>query len=402
MTNRQSGWDDEPATPLDPPRFEDVRPSVGMPSRPWALPLAIVGSLALGGVVLFQMSEARTRQDRAITDPVATNDPMIDSRNLPPPPMLTTTPIGDMAEVPAAQVPLMPPPATAAAAAVAPPAAGPPSVPTPEQQAALAALEARRKAPALIYDGSDARNAAGPTPNANGVVPLRPDQVMGAMAPGARPPGSTPSQPLTGDEQFAQRVGGPGGDGPARASQMGDLTNIVLEGTIIPGVLETAINSDLPGFVRAAVSRDIRGYDNKEILIPRGSRLIGQYRSGVALGQSRAFIIWTRLITPEGVSVPLASPGTDELGRGGLEGRVDRHFLRRFGGAIVLSLISAGANAVNNDADTQVVIASTRAGTDAAGIALQSDANQSPTIKVDQGASVRIFVARDLDFSGVR
>ena len=65
---------------------------------------------------------------------------------------------------------------------------------------------------------------------------------------------------------------------------------IIAQGAVIPAVLETAINSDLPGYVRAVVSRDVSSFDGKNVLVPRGSRLVGQYRSGVALGQSRAFV----------------------------------------------------------------------------------------------------------------
>jgi type IV secretion system protein VirB10 len=127
--------------------------------------------------------------------------------------------------------------------------------------------------------------------------------------------------------------------------------------------------------------------------------VIGQYKSGVALGQSRAFVIWNRLIRPDGASVDIASPGTDALGRGGLEGKVDRHFLRRFGGAILLSLISSGAASASSN-DTAIIIAGAR-GADAASVALQKELDQAPTITVQQGASIRIFVARDLDFSGI-
>ena len=137
------------------------------------------------------------------------------------------------------------------------------------------------------------------------------------------------------------------------------------QGTVIPAVLETAINSDLPGFVRAVVSRDVRGFDGTTVLIPRGSKLIGQYRSGVALSQTRAFVVWSRVITPEGVSIDIGSPGTDQLGRGGLEGETDTHFFERFGSAILLSVMGAGldrlADSGNNDS-TAIIIGSPAAG----------------------------------------
>jgi type IV secretory pathway VirB10-like protein len=137
------------------------------------------------------------------------------------------------------------------------------------------------------------------------------------------------------------------------------------------------------------------------VLIPRGSRLIGQYKSAVALGQSRAFVIWTRVIRPDGVTIQIGSPAADPLGRGGLEGDVDRHFLRRFGGSILLSVLNAGVAAVSDRPSTQVVIGSSTEAVGAASSALAGETRVSPTIKVPQGAAIRIFVARDLDFSAV-
>jgi len=394
------------ADTLEPPRFEDIRPSVAVPDRPWVMPAVVVGALALGAGVFMTLAEGREQAAASMVQATPGAPPVIDSRTLPPLPDLHTTPVGDYAEPPAPQIQL---PIVAGPAALLPQAGGagaPPPGPTPEQQAALAALEARRKSPSLVFDAGAPDAGAMPlTPG--GAVALRPDQVAGAlgmaMAPGTQGAAGTPREGLNADERFAARVApAPGtAETPVRATRMSDTTNTVIEGTVVPGVLETAINSDLPGFVRATVTRDIRGFDNRRVLIPRGSRLIGQYRSGVALGQSRAFVIWTRLVTPDGVSVPLGAPGTDELGRGGLEGDVDRKFLQRFGGAILLSLISAGANVLQDEADTQVVIASTRAGQDAAAVALQNEANLSPTIRVDPGAQLRIFVTRDIDFSRV-
>ena len=175
----------------------------------------------------------------------------------------------------------------------------------------------------------------------------------------------------------------------------------VPEGAIIPAVLETAINSDLPGYTRALVSRDVRGFDGQSVLIPRGSRLIGQYRSGVALGQSRAFVIWTRLIRPDGATIELAAPGADALGRGGLEGDVDRHFFQRFGSSILFSLIDAGIGAADDDSDTQVIVSQSRALGEAALSERSGSFNISPTITVPQGAPIRVIVTRDLDFSDV-
>ena len=171
-------------------------------------------------------------------------------------------------------------------------------------------------------------------------------------------------------------------------------------------MLETALNSDLPGYTRAVVSRDVRGFDGSEVLVPRGSRVIGEYKSAVAQGQTRAFVIWTRIIRPDGASIQIASSGTDPLGRAGLAGKVNTHFFERFSGAILLSVIDAGVeNLANRNNNTSIVIGSSGSGVgDAATASLSAlvPAVIPPTIKVAQGAPIRIFVARDLDFSTVQ
>jgi type IV secretory pathway VirB10-like protein len=225
-------------------------------------------------------------------------------------------------------------------------------------------------------------------------------QVAGGAGSAAAPAVEGGQRPQLNDsEQFAKRVGEEEPD-RARAVTMRNLSSIAPQGTIIPGVLETAINSDLPGFTRAIVSRDVLSFDGRAVLIPRSSRLIGQYKSAVALGQSRAFIIWTRIIRPDGVSIQIGSPGTDELGRGGLDGEVNRHFFRRFSGSILLSVLNAGVASVGSTPSTQITIGSPGAATGLVSSALQGDAIP-PTIKVAQGEAINIFVARDLDFSGV-
>jgi type IV secretion system protein VirB10 len=210
----------------------------------------------------------------------------------------------------------------------------------------------------------------------------------------------------TSNEQFAAHVSEAPPE-PAVASQMGNLGTIITQGATIPAVLETAINSDLPGYTRAIVSRDVLGFDGKNILIPRGSRVIGQYRNAMSQGQSRVFIIWTRIIRPDGVTVQIGSPGDDALGRGGLSGEVNTHFFSRFGGAILLSVLAAGLNAgvaaIAGTPSTVISIGSpaAAAGTAATATVPSGTDNILPTIKVKQGAEINIFVARDLDFSSV-
>jgi type IV secretory pathway VirB10-like protein len=187
----------------------------------------------------------------------------------------------------------------------------------------------------------------------------------------------------------------------ARAGRLGNASFTVPEGTVLAGTLETAINSDLPGHVRAVVSRNVTSFDGSHILIPKGSRLVGQYQSNLAVGQKRTFIIWERLIRPDGVTIALASPGTDSLGRAGVTGKVDSHFMRRFGAALLLSVIDAGSRAVSSGSGSVVIAGGAGGAAGAVGSGLQNDVNIPPTIKVAQGTAIRIFLNRDLDFSDV-
>ena len=257
------------------------------------------------------------------------------------------------------------------------------------------AAEARLKAPAMVVDLAEA------PPSANSLVGAgtaggqtgAPTAARGAGAPGAAagPTG------LNGDEQFAERVGA-GEPERSRATLLHNLAETVPQGAMIPGVLETALDSDLPGYTRAVVSREVRGFDGTTVLIPRGSRVIGQYKSAVAQGQSRAFVIWTRILRPDGASIQIGSSGTDPLGRAGLAGSVNRHFLQQFTNAILLSVIDVGIGSLARQPSTQVVIGSAQQATSLAGSTFLPT-NIPPTIKVPQGTPIRIFVARDLDFS---
>lgn len=194
---------------------------------------------------------------------------------------------------------------------------------------------------------------------------------------------------------FASRIGGVGGS-TAQAVAMSNPQTTVTQGTLIPAILETAIETDVPGYVRAVVSQDVRSFDGKNVLVPRSSRLIGQYQSGLQGGQKRAYVIWTRLIRPDGASVNLASPAVGFDGTTGLAGDVNTHFFQRFGSAMLLSVIG-GLTAVASGG-TSVILGG---GQSAASTALQQNGQISPTVRVRQGEPIRVFTARDLDFSQV-
>ena len=207
---------------------------------------------------------------------------------------------------------------------------------------------------------------------------------------------------------------------------------LVPAGTLVHGVLETAIQSDLAGSIRAITSEDVYSFDGRRILIPAGTRLIGEYKSGIKTGQVRVFVIWTRMLTPNGISANLGSTGTDGLGRGGMTGDVDNHYAERFGAATALTFIGAGASffsswgfgaggqatqsqsSTTNAAGVTVTVTTQdlsvqarQKAADASAQSLQKMAEDTlqeylkipPTIHVDQGEPIVIFLRRDLDFS---
>lgn len=179
----------------------------------------------------------------------------------------------------------------------------------------------------------------------------------------------------------------------------------LMAGTVIPAALLTGINSDLPGQVIATVTEHVHdSVTGRFLLIPQGSRLLGQYDSQVAYGQRRALLVWTRLIRPDGSSLVLDRlPATDVAGQAGLEDRVDWHWSRIFAGAALSTLIGVGAELAapdRVDADGHIVIATRES--------VQETVNQvgqqvtrrnldlQPTLTVRVGFPVRVVVNRDL------
>lgn len=333
-----------------------ARPAVRRPQSRWLLPAAVTGIALLGIGTFAALYTPPTANPGAEALPISTRTPTR-SADLPPAPVLAAVPV---VAIPAPIVMTLPP------VIIAPP----PPAPLPPRPT---------NTPALVIDLS------GPT---------KPADAAAAAA-------ADPNAPkLSSNEAFLDRVTRQRPE-TVGTDRLSSTDQVVPQGTVITGVLETAINSDLPGLVRAVVSRDVRGLDGSRVLIPRGSRLIGQYSNGVALGQSRAFVIWTRLLRSDGVSIQLGSAATDPLGQAGLGGKVNNHFLRRFGAAALLSVITSGLDYLVNTAQRggSVVIGSPTQATQLAGIALQREIDIPPTIKVAQGTPVRVFVAKDLDFA---
>lgn len=194
-----------------------------------------------------------------------------------------------------------------------------------------------------------------------------------------------------------------GATGRIRAGRLENPAATVVQGTLINAVLETALDSSRPGQTRAVVTRDVYGFDGARILVPRGTRLYGVYEADVAQGQKRAQIRWTRLLRPDGVSVALDSPAADPLGRAGVEGKVNSHFLQRLGNALIgtASNISSTLLTSRISSSSPVVVAVPGAAQTATQSVVPSSGQIAPTLTVRQGTRITVFVQHDLDFSSV-
>ena len=182
---------------------------------------------------------------------------------------------------------------------------------------------------------------------------------------------------------------------------------MVTMGTIIPCALQTAIDSQLAGFVKCVLPQDVRSTTGNVVLLDRGTIIVGEIGHGVVQGQDRVFVLWDRAETPDHAVIELSSPGTDELGRSGLPGQVNNHWWARFGSAILLSVIQGGlqtgsALAAHAGSGGGTFFNSFQSnGSNMSDSALQASINIPPTLEKHQGANVAIFVAKDLDFSDV-
>jgi type IV secretion system protein VirB10 len=282
-----------------------------------------------------------------------------------------------------------------------PPPPAPPAQVDPAVQAAREqALAARTSSP--FFGGPP--SAAAAAPSADLAALARP---IAASASGAGEPAAAEVQPANGQaakRQFA-----------ANARTDDYLTNPlqpalspweVKAGSIISAALVTAINSDLPGQVIAQVTEPV--YDHRTgrtVLIPQGSRLIGQYDSQIAYGQNRALIAWNRIIMPDGRSINIGSmAGADLSGAAGLQDKTDGHFGQLARGVILSTLFSVGAAAAQdagNRSSGALVINSAASGVSnsAQQVGQQitgRDLNRQPTLRVRAGWPVRVLVSKDM------
>lgn len=334
----------------------DLQPQVDLPREAIPMPLLIALTVALAiGLFLYLDADRRARLDT----PSAAK-PL---RLQPPPPPLLIPPAPEPVATPAA----LATPAGSQSAMVAPPKLAP-----------------RMDSPAVAQ--VKAVSAPPPMPIARslgGEPALVVDLTTGV--------GGQPGAAGAGDVA----------DEAVRATTIRNRASVIPQGAIIAAVLETPLNSDRPGLARALISQDVRSFDGSRVLIPRGSRLIGEFRAEAGAQLSRVLVNWSRLIRPDGVAIRIGSPVTDSLGGAGAPGRVNSHFLERFGSAVLQSALTIGVNVASqlptNNGSIYVGVPGQVA---QVGQQLVPNVNRAPTVKVPGGAQIAVLVARDLDFGG--
>ncbi|WFU07294.1 TrbI/VirB10 family protein (plasmid) [Rhizobium sp. CB3171] len=189
-----------------------------------------------------------------------------------------------------------------------------------------------------------------------------------------------------------------------------DPSHTVVQGTIISAVLETAIDTELPGNIRAQVMEPVYSFDGARVLMPSGTILIGEFNNDVNLAQRRVLIAWNRAITPSGQSIALGSTGADILGRSGTEGNLNNRYGTKFGVAILISAITTLPSILSNRNSQSESGTTSKVGGGQVGGQMSDTANDQasgvldkylslpPTIKIPQGEEIRVFVNRDLVF----
>lgn len=221
---------------------------------------------------------------------------------------------------------------------------------------------------------------------------------------------------MAGIQGAASRATLPGG-----VSALADVSNaqplnnpdtLMLRGTFIRCVLQTRVVTDYPGFTSCTVTEPVYSFNGKRLLLPKGSKVLGKYDTEPTT--DRVYVVWDRIVTPTGIDVNMASPGVDNLGGSGHPGHYNAHWGSRIGAALLISLLSDAfkyeaavhgprQTTISNGVVTQTPFESNTAQTvqNLANQAVQRSANRAATVTINQGTVVSIYVAKDVDFSGV-
>ncbi len=229
------------------------------------------------------------------------------------------------------------------------------------------------------------------------------------MRPGGM--GSTMARTATADSVQGESLGNhltPSATPKAQATLLGNRSLILPKGRTIDCALTVRVVSGVPGLATCTLNNDVYSDNGRVVLLERGSEAVGEYAATMAQGQQRLFVLWNRVKTPTGVVVEVNAPTADGLGAGRLPGYIDRHWFERLGAAFMHSIVQdaigfATASQVGGGGGQQLSIYQNSAATGnrMAERILEATINIKPTLYKNQGDRAMIFVARDLDFSGV-
>ncbi len=314
-------------------------------------------------------SAAPSPQDKTLTEQV-----------LGPPPPLPTEPVS--------LSPALTPASTGASTSNAP----------PPKTASEWAFE-RRLEGAVFAKQSSASGAGGGDPRTAATGTLTESAAAGSGMPGSRESDLVRASTHEDLATLLKPVVTPA----AQARLLPTRRMLLPKGAFIDCTLETAIDSTLPGMTTCITATDTFSADGDVVLIERGTKLVGETQGQVQQGSARLFVLWREARTPTGVVIPLSSPGTDELGRAGLAGEVNRHFWDRFGAAILISVVNGAVQGAvqPSSGSSGTVILNPTGSTDVMTEVLKSTISIAPTITKPQGDRIQVLVARDLDFRSV-
>ena len=375
----------EPAAPM---RLRPEPPRVTRLSRKVLAGLGLVASVGIGGALIYALQIQGGRkgnEELYATDNRATPDGLNSLPRDYTGPVLGPPLPGDLGR-----------PILNAQNGVPPPAIATPNPGiSAEEQRRLQELESARTA--RLFASTETRSAS-TQPTATAATPTvpTPDLTNLGLAP-------QPATPTAQDRQLAflnqtpdkRTVSSDRVTAPASA-------NVLQAGAVIAAALITGIRSDLPGQITAQVTENI--YDSptgKILLVPQGTRIIGQYDNGVGFGQRRVLLVWNRLIFPNGRSIVLErQPGADAEGYAGLEDGVDYHWGELFKAAALSTLLSIGAQTGSSGDESDIVRALRQGAGDSIGQTGQQivsrQLNVAPTLTIRPGFPVRVIVTRDL------
>ena len=291
------------------------------------------------------------------------------------------------ADTPPQAISTEPPPATEPVQATTPP----PAKPSPHE---------RKLSGSVLVDNKSGSDNAG--------AATQGDNLFTATATSSLPPvsgknddeGKTPQNTLAAQLNPTQTLS-------AKAQNRGNRDYLLAKGTNILCTLDTQIITTRAGFTRCVVTRDVYSANGRVLLLEKGTKIIGEQTAAMLHGQARVGILWNEVNTPNGITVPLASPAAGQLGAAGVPARMKYHFWQRFGGAVLISLIgdlgdSFSKRQKSSDGGQNISFEnSTEAAQEMATEALKNSINIPPTAYINHGTLINIMVARDVDFSGV-